>query len=253
MEVARQTRILALSVLQDTIKTLPPIPQYVSLNVETVKELGLKNEMTIILPMEMAASLIAQESRAAGYVMEEVQQTKILVPIVQLGSTRTMLHILLNVSLIVEMVSELDPRNEMMITQLMEMAVNQTALLSSRAGYEMEEARQVKTRAIFELLDFTKTMLHIRLNASLIVEMVSELGLRSAMTITLPMEMVVNLIDQVLRVAGYEMGEALLTKTHVLSVIQVIIRMMPHIQLSALHVAEMVLEQEQSNVIMEMS
>ena len=59
MEVARQTRILALSVLQDTIKTLPPIPQFVSLNVETVKELGLKNEMTIILPMEMAASLIA--------------------------------------------------------------------------------------------------------------------------------------------------------------------------------------------------
>ena len=229
------------------------IPQLVSPVVEMVSELGLRSAMTITLPMEMAASLIALELRVAGYVMEEVQRTKILVPIVQLGSTRTMLHILLNVSLIVEMVSELDPRNEMMITQLMEMAVNQTALLSSRAGYEMEEARQVKTRAIFELLDFTKTMLHIRLNASLIVEMVSELGLRSAMTITLPMEMVVNLIDQVLRVAGYEMGEALLTKTHVLSVIQVIIRMMPHIQLSALHVAEMVLEQEQSNVIMEMS
>ena len=117
----------------------------------------------------------------------------------------------------------------------------------------MEEMLLTRTHALFELLDFTKTMLHIRLNASLIVEMVSELGLRSAMTITLPMEMVVNLIDQVLRVAGYEMGEALLTKTHVLSVIQVIIRMMPHIQLSALHVAEMVLEQEQSNVIMEMS
>ena len=59
MEVARQTKILAISVLQDTIKTLLPIPQFVSLNVETVKELGLKNEMTIILPMEMAASLIA--------------------------------------------------------------------------------------------------------------------------------------------------------------------------------------------------
>ena len=127
MEVARQTKILALSVLQDTIKTLPPIPQFVSLNVETVKELGLKNEMTIILPMEMAASLIAQESRVAGYVMEEVQQTKILVPIVQLGSTRTMLHILLSVSLVVEMVSELDPRNETMITQQMGMVASQTA------------------------------------------------------------------------------------------------------------------------------
>jgi len=246
-----KTRVLFAQL--DTIKMMQQIPQLVSPVVEMVSELGLRSAMTITLPMEMAASLIALELRVAGYVMEEVQRTKILVPIVQLGSTRTMLHILLNVSLIVEMVSELDPRNEMMITQLMEMAVNQTALLSSRAGYEMEEARQVKTRAIFELLDFTKTMLHIRLNASLIVEMVSELGLRSAMTITLPMEMVVNLIDQVLRVAGYEMGEALLTKTHVLSVIQVIIRMMPHIQLSALHVAEMVLEQEQSNVIMEMS
>ena len=127
MEVARQTKILALSVLQDTIKTLPPIPQFVSLNVETVKELGLKNEMMITLPMEMAASLIAQESRAAGYVMEEVQQTKILVPIVQLGSTRTMLHILLSVSLVVEMVSELDPRNETMITQQMGMVASQTA------------------------------------------------------------------------------------------------------------------------------
>jgi len=127
MEVARQTRILALSVLQDTIKTLPPIPQFVSLNVETVKELGLKNEMMITLPMEMAASLIAQESRVAGYVMEEVQQTKILVPIVQLGSTRTMLHILLSVSLVVEMVSELDPRNETMITQQMGMVASQTA------------------------------------------------------------------------------------------------------------------------------
>jgi len=127
MEVARQTKILALSVLQDTIKTLLPIPQFVSLNVETVKELGLKNEMMITLPMEMAASLIAQESRVAGYVMEEVQQTKILVPIVQLGSTRTMLHILLSVSLVVEMVSELDPRNETMITQQMGMVASQTA------------------------------------------------------------------------------------------------------------------------------
>ena len=127
MEVARQTRILALSVLQDTIKTLLPIPQFVSLNVETVKESGLKNEMTITLPTEMAASLIAQESRVAGYVMEEVQQTKILVPIVQLGSTRTMLHILLSVSLVVEMVSELDPRNETMITQQMGMVASQTA------------------------------------------------------------------------------------------------------------------------------
>jgi len=127
MEVARQTKILAISVLQDTIKTLLPIPQFVSLNVETVKELGLKNEMMITLPMEMAASLIAQESRVAGYVMEEVQQTKILVPIVQLGSTRTMLHILLSVSLVVEMVSELDPRNETMITQQMGMVASQTA------------------------------------------------------------------------------------------------------------------------------
>ena len=94
-------------------------------------ELGLKNEMTIILPMEMAASLIAQESRVAGYVMEEVRQTKILVPIVQLGSTKMMLHIRLNVSLVVEMVSEWDLRNETMITQQMEMGVNQIALLSS--------------------------------------------------------------------------------------------------------------------------
>ena len=112
---------------------------------------------------------------------------------------------------------------------------------------------RAKTRVLFAQLDTIKMMQQIPQLVSPVVEMVSELGLRSAMTITLPMEMVVNLIDQVLRVAGYEMGEALLTKTHVLSVIQVIIRMMPHIQLSALHVAEMVLEQEQSNVIMEMS
>ena len=63
--------------------------------------------------------------------MEEVQRTKILVYIVQLGSTKTMPLTPLHASLVVEMGSELDSRNETMITQQMEMGVNQIALLSS--------------------------------------------------------------------------------------------------------------------------
>ena len=126
-----QTKTRVLFAQLDTIKMMQQIPQLVSPVVEMVSELGLRSAMTITLPMEMAASLIALELRVAGYVMEEVQQTKILVPIVQLGSTKTMLHIQLNMSLIVEMVSEWDLRNETMITQQMEMGVNQIALLSS--------------------------------------------------------------------------------------------------------------------------
>ena len=215
MEEMLRTRTHALFEQLDSTKTTLLIQLSVSLVVEMVSELDLKNVTTTTQQMEMAASQIDRVLRVAGYVMEEVQQTKILVPIVQLGSTKMMLHILLNVFLVVEMVSELDPRNEMMITQLMEMAVNQTALLSSRAGYEMEEARQVKTRAISELLGTIKTMLHIQLSVSLVVEMALEWDQKNETTTILQMETVVNQTALLSSQAGYVMEEVSRRKIHV--------------------------------------
>ena len=179
--------------------------------------------------------------------MEEVQQTKILVTIVQLGSTKTMLHIQLNVSLIVEMGLELGLRNETMITHQMEMVANQTALLSSRAGFVMEEMLRTRTHALFEQLDSTKTTLLIQLSVSLVAETVLELDLKNETTTTQQMEMAASQIDQVLRVAGYEMEEARQAKTHAISALLGTIRTIPLTQLFVSLTVEMALEWDQKN------
>ena len=79
---------------------------------------------------------------------------------------------------------------------------------------------QTKTRVLFAQLDTIKMMQQIPQLVSPVVEMDFELGLKSAMTITRLMEMVVSQIAQELRVAGYEMEEAQQTRTFALSVLQ---------------------------------
>ena len=181
MEEVQIVKTHAISALLGTIKTIPLTQLFVSLVVEMALEWDQKNETTTTQQMEMVASQIDQVLRVAGFVMEEVPRRKTHVHIALLGSTKMMLLTRLFVSLAVVTAKELDLKNETTTTQLMEMAASQIDQVLRVAGFVMEEVQLVKTRAPFELLDFTKMMPHFRPNVFPIEQMASESDLNNEM------------------------------------------------------------------------
>jgi len=181
MEEARQVKTCAIFALLGTIKTIPLTQLLVSLVVEMALEWDQKNETTTILQMETVVNQTALLSSQAGYVMEEVSRRKIHVHIELLGSTRMILLTRLFVSLAVVTAKELDLKNETTTILQMVMAASQIDQVLRVAGFVMEEVQLVKTRALFEPLDSTKTMPHFRLNVFPIEQMASESDLNNEM------------------------------------------------------------------------